>query len=182
MSQIIIPGDTRDEFAYGKLIGGESKIPTAMFKFPKTMMDRIGTSDEEMTRMILLANPKDDADGEFEVTCYEFFSVSFPTGSVEKPDDVLELDKDKLHAFIEQEWKEKWATRDGRPEEFAEWFYGGAHDDDGIRDMTILYRNAYVDGAVDMLSMLLDFDDGMRGAEAMVAVINAQSVDLGEES
>ncbi len=113
MSQIIIPGDTRDEFAYGKLIGGESKIPTAMVKFPKTMMDRIGTSDEETTRMILLASPKDDADGEFEVTCYEFYNVSFPTGSLEKPDDVLELDKEKDgYVYLPKQ------LRDGRHERF----------------------------------------------------------------
>ena len=94
----------------------------------------------------------------------------------------LELDKKKLEAYIESEWKEKWDSRADRPREFADWFYGGAPDHEGVHDMTVLYRNAYVDGAVDMLTMLLDFDDGLRGAEAMVAVINAQAVDLGEES
>lgn len=94
----------------------------------------------------------------------------------------LELDKKKLEKFIESEWKDKWEAREKRVEEFADWFYGGAHDEACVRDMAVLYRNAYVDGAVDMLTMLLDFDDGMRGAEAMVAVVNAYAVDLGEES
>lgn len=113
MSAIIIPGDTREQFAYGKLIGGESKIPTAMVKFPISIVENMGgIPDPESgdTLFWFLRERTDDADG-IEVSRYEFHTVS---GSKEElPEEATEITGEKDgYVYLPKK------LRDGRHEKF----------------------------------------------------------------
>ncbi len=86
MSKIILPGDTREAFGYAKLIGGDTKIPTAMVKFPVAMLPEEGS-------FLLIKNPADDAHEDFEVTRYEFHTY---TGEpVESAEELVKQPTDK---------------------------------------------------------------------------------------
>jgi hypothetical protein len=111
LMNIILPGDTRDEFLYGKLIGGDTKIPTAMVKFPKAMADQFGglpDPEGDECLMWFLRNGAEE-DDDIKVTRYEFHGARFVPSKDLDPED-LETRKDG-YVYLPKK------LRDGRHEE-----------------------------------------------------------------
>jgi len=73
----------------------------------------------------------------------------------------LELDKGKLIAHIKEMWEEKWDSRSNRGKELAK------------RPPREAYYEAYMDGARDLIDVVLTFDDDIRGVEAIAALQEA---------
>jgi hypothetical protein len=80
--------------------------------------------------------------------------------------------KEALLLHLKAAWERNYNKRSGRPFEIGEWFYGMAPEGGSpeLRDMRKLYAESYMDGAVDMLEAVLDFDGDIRGAEALAAL------------
>jgi hypothetical protein len=68
----------------------------------------------------------------------------------------VEFDREKLIAHIHSEWRSQLTSRVGRDKELS------------IDRAT--YFAAYMDGAMDMINLILAFDDDLRGAEAIAAL------------
>ena len=90
----------------------------------------------------------------------------------------LELDKEKLLEHLRTEWKKRWDARLSRPRELCEEFYGPIEPEAAhLRDMHRLYFDSYVEGAQDMLEVVLELDSDIRGAEAMASLMNQLKID-----
>jgi len=63
------------------------------------------------------------------------------------------LDKDKLIAHLQTEWKKKWDDR----------FEQASH--------TPNYREAYMDGALDIFEVLLTFEEDLQLLDSMMALL-----------
>lgn len=87
---------------------------------------------------------------------------------------------EKLVEHLRTEWLKVLRSRENRPQELVEWFYGPVppEGDAGLRDMRKLYQDSYLEGAVDMLELILSFDEEVHGAEALEELL--KSVKAGE--
>lgn len=86
------------------------------------------------------------------------------------PEKKIHLDREKLIAHLREMWREKWEGRQERPEELAAEFFGPDLPAEDLRAMRKFYSDAYLEGAQDMLKTILDFDDDIRGVEALIAL------------
>ena len=78
MNTIIIPGEEKSKFLFGKLIGYESEAPTAMVKFPASLADVFGgVPDDESEEVLiwLMMNQTDERADDMKVTRYEFHGL-----------------------------------------------------------------------------------------------------------
>ena len=88
--------------------------------------------------------------------------------------------KDALIAYLKEAWEKNYHKRKDRPVEIGEWFYGLAPEAGSpeLRDMRKVYYEAYMDGAVDILDAVVQFDGDLRGMEAILAL--SHSITKGE--
>ena len=121
MSNLILPGNTREEFLYGTLIGATTKTPAAMMKYPKSLADKHGvdlTSEEpfdENGNMLIfyLTNRVFETDEEsgLEASRYEFYGAKRNEADP-KVENIEDLNGTKDgYVYIPKE------TREGRHED-----------------------------------------------------------------
>ena len=114
MGAIILPDDTRDEFSYGVLRGGETKIPIAMVKFPKALVNVVVEEDDsEDISLIILQNRTEESTGGMEVSRYEFSHTMVKRESFDNDEELLAASFNKDgYVYLPKK------LRDGRHEEF----------------------------------------------------------------
>ena len=93
MSQLILPGDARDNFTYWVVFSLSRMHNVAMVRLPKSMTDAIADGDEKNTG-IFMRNRTDDAVGDFKCSRYELFTCAWTEEFRAKSKDKGELDLD----------------------------------------------------------------------------------------
>lgn len=152
MGRIIVPGvnDDRDNFAYAMLVGAEGKFGIAVLKLPLSMVQAYGeNTDEEQTVLWLGERTDDRADNGFEVSRYELYSARLQVESLESPDSLDNVTRQKDgYVYLPKD------LRDGRHEE--RYLLVGIQESDftfkvenGMYEEVCWSPHGFVQGAID---------------------------------